>query len=276
MFLTRVKSSVILVLVVVPTLLLGHEWLYVLLFCAAAIGLLEFYKTTGVQTKDHLIMGAFGYMVAAAYYLLLYTGMKQYGLMLILLYMVGILAVYVLMFPKYSANQVFAAVVGVIYVPVMMGCIIQLRELPHGIYLVWLIFISSWITDSCAYLAGRAFGKHKLAPILSPKKTIEGAIGGLLGAAVVALIYGCILQFGLHISLPGRYPISIAVMVVVVSVAGGLISMLGDLAASGIKRNFDVKDYGNLIPGHGGIMDRFDSVIFTAPVIYYLCSFIMK
>ncbi len=276
MFLTRVKSSAVLVLVVVPTLLLGHEWLYVLLFCAAAIGLLEFYKTTGVQTDEHLIMGAMGYMSAATYYLLLYTGMKQYGLMLILLYLVGVLAVFVLMFPKYSAQQVFAAVIGVVYVPVMMGCIIQLRELPYGIYLVWLIFISSWITDSCAYLAGRAFGRHKLAPILSPKKTIEGAVGGLLGAGLVALIYGLVLQFGVHITLPGRYRIPIVLVVLVVSVVGGVISMLGDLAASGIKRNYDCKDYGNLIPGHGGILDRFDSVIFTAPVIYYLCSFIMK
>ncbi|MDD7266663.1 MAG: phosphatidate cytidylyltransferase [Lachnospiraceae bacterium] len=276
MFLTRVKSSAVLVLVVVPTLLLGHEWLYVLLFCAAAIGLLEFYKTTGVQTDEHLIMGAMGYMSAATYYLLLYTGMKQYGLMLILLYLVGVLAVFVLMFPKYSAQQVFAAVIGVVYVPVMMGCIIQLRELPYGIYLVWLIFISSWITDSCAYLAGRAFGRHKLAPILSPKKTIEGAVGGLLGAGLVALIYGLVLQFGVRITLPGRYRIPIVLVVLVVSVVGGVISMLGDLAASGIKRNYDCKDYGNLIPGHGGILDRFDSVIFTAPVIYYLCSFIMK
>ena len=109
-----------------------------------------------------------------------------------------------------------------------------------------------------------------MAPQLSPKKSVEGAVGGLVGAALVGCLYGWILgNMGImEVSNFAAYPI--------IAVAGALISMIGDLAASAVKRNFDIKDYGHLIPGHGGILDRFDSVIFTAPIIYYLSVLILK
>jgi phosphatidate cytidylyltransferase len=111
-------------------------------------------------------------------------------------------------------------------------------------------------------------GRHKMAPVLSPKKSIEGAVGGVVGAVLLGAIFGHILLQGIF-----EYP---AIMCGVICGVGALISMIGDLAASAIKRNFQIKDYGNLIPGHGGILDRFDSVIFTAPVIYYTILFFMR
>ena len=113
------------------------------------------------------------------------------------------------------------------------------------------------------------FGKHKLAPVLSPKKSIEGAVGGVAGAALVGLVYAVII---------GKLGISqreLLWVFPVISAIGAVISQVGDLAASAIKRNFGIKDYGRLIPGHGGIMDRFDSVVFTAPMIYYLAVLLL-
>ena len=112
-------------------------------------------------------------------------------------------------------------------------------------------------------------GKHKMSPVLSPKKSVEGAVGGVVGAALLGAIYAA--AVGSH--LEAENPI---IAYTVICAVGALISMVGDLAASAIKRNHSIKDYGTLIPGHGGILDRFDSVIFTAPVIYYLSQFMMS
>lgn len=136
--------------------------------------------------------------------------------------------------------------------------------------MVWLIFISSWICDTCAYLAGMAFGKHKLAPVLSPKKSVEGAIGGVVGSAAVGALFGWLFLDKLFVGQ------NMVWVIALICGVGAVISQVGDLAASGIKRNHEIKDYGKLIPGHGGIMDRFDSVLFTAPIIYYLAILLIQ
>jgi phosphatidate cytidylyltransferase len=112
-------------------------------------------------------------------------------------------------------------------------------------------------------------GKHKLAPVLSPKKSIEGSIGGIVGSAIVGAIFGTYLDNTLGLN-------NFTLILAIVGGVGSVISQVGDLAASAIKRNHDIKDYGKLIPGHGGIMDRFDSVIFTAPITYFMIILLMK
>ena len=186
----------------------------------------------------------------------------NYGTMAIIISMILILFVYVFGYPKYHAEQVMAAFFGVVYVAVMLSFIYLTRSLPDGKFLVWLIFLCSWGCDTCAYCVGMLIGKHKMAPVLSPKKSIEGAVGGVAGAALLGVIYAAATQGKM-----AEYALICAV--------GALISMVGDLAASAIKRNQNIKDYGKLIPGHGGILDRFDSVIITAPVIYYLAKTIL-
>lgn len=133
-----------------------------------------------------------------------------------------------------------------------------------------MIFISSWICDTCAYVVGMLFGKHKLAPVLSPKKSIEGALGGVAGSALVGAVYG---YFVVEPAISGQ---QVTWIFLLISMVGAVISQVGDLAASAIKRNHDIKDYGKLIPGHGGVMDRFDSVIFTAPMIYFLAVLLIR
>ena len=133
-----------------------------------------------------------------------------------------------------------------------------------------MIFISSWICDTCAYFVGVAIGKHKMSPKLSPKKSIEGAIGGIAGSAIVGALYA---YFIVEKVIAHQ---QITWVFVLISAVGAIISQIGDLAASAIKRNHDIKDYGKLIPGHGGVMDRFDSVIFTAPMIYLLVHLLIR
>lgn len=112
-------------------------------------------------------------------------------------------------------------------------------------------------------------GKHKMAPVLSPKKSIEGGVGGVVGAALLGAVYAVAIN---HFA-PGTE--ANVVLYAAICGVGGIISQIGDLAASAIKRNHDIKDYGKLIPGHGGILDRFDSVIITAPIIFYMATMFM-
>ena len=150
-----------------------------------------------------------------------------------------------------------AAFFGIVYVGVMLSYIYQTRMLPGGQFHVWLIFLCSWGCDTFAYCTGMLIGKHRLAPVLSPKKSIEGAVGGVLGAAALGAVYAAFIE-----EPPAAYAAICAV--------GAVASQIGDLAASAVKRQHGIKDYGKLIPGHGGILDRFDSVIVTAPMIYTL------
>ncbi len=265
MFKERFVSSVILVIVALTTVIIGGPILATLLMVVSIIGMREIYKIKGIENR---LLGIIGYVGAVIYYILIYTNNKEYVMMISLVLLVFFMAEYVFTFPKYNADQVMLAFFGFIYVTVMLSYVYQTRALDHGIFAVWFIFISSWICDTCAYCVGIKIGKHKMAPILSPKKSIEGAIGGLVGTGIVAAIYGCCINyFGSQEVNP--------LIFVVICVIGAAISMVGDLAASGIKRDNNVKDYGNLIPGHGGILDRFDSMIFTAPIIYYLAYYLM-
>ncbi|MCD7709418.1 MAG: phosphatidate cytidylyltransferase, partial [Clostridiales bacterium] len=151
--------------------------------------------------------------------------------------------------------------------------VFRLREMERGMYLAFLIFLCSWGCDTCAYcvgmLWGKFFGNHQMSPKLSPKKSIEGAIGGVVGAALLTVIFCAVFKKPMELGIA-----EIAILAGIAAVAA-LISMVGDLTASAIKRNFDVKDYGNLIPGHGGILDRFDSMIITAPILFYLAQFFL-
>ncbi len=140
----------------------------------------------------------------------------------------------------------------------------------RGAFVVWLIFLCSWGCDTCAYCVGVLIGKHKMSPKLSPKKSVEGAVGGVAGTALLTALYVFAFQSAMGVDR------TLIWMLAGVSAAGALVSMIGDLTASAIKRNYGIKDYGKLIPGHGGILDRFDSVIFTAPMIYYLAVSVLK
>jgi len=262
----RTISSVFLVIIALATILPGGVVLAVTLYLISNIAFLELTRACGIRTGDKPnALEITGLIAIAAYYLLIYFAQTPtYFMITVILLLMVLMTVYVLTFPRYTASQVMATYFSLIYAPVMLSFIFLTRQLEYGIYLVWMIFISSWISDTCAYVVGVLFGKHRLAPVLSPKKSIEGSIGGILGSAIVGAVFG---YFLLDQTMGGH---RFGVMLFVIGAIGSVISQIGDLAASAIKRNHEIKDYGKLIPGHGGIMDRFDSVIFTAPMIYFL------
>lgn len=186
------------------------------------------------------------------------------------------LFVYVLLFPAYHGREITAACFSFLYAPVMLSFLYLTREgFLLGRYLVWFIFLCSWGSDTCAYAVGVLIGKHKMTPKLSPKKSIEGAVGGVAGAALLSALYACLMQRYFPVpSYTDSYSLSMGAAAAL-GAAGALVSMVGDLAASAFKRDYGIKDYGKLIPGHGGIMDRFDSVIVVAPLIFIGLSLIM-
>lgn len=174
----------------------------------------------------------------------------------------------ILMHGKVKCSEIFSAAFMTLYVVTFMSFVIKIR-LDFGLPEMILIFLCAWMTDTGAYFAGTFFGKHKLIPHVSPKKTVEGAVGGIVVCALSCILYLFILKC-LGTGIKGLNYGFIAITGAVASV----LTQLGDLAASAIKRDFDVKDYGNIFPGHGGFMDRFDSVIFIAPFIYYFITLI--
>lgn len=134
-------------------------------------------------------------------------------------------------------------------------------------FYIILIFGGAWLTDTFAYFTGKFFGKHKMSPQISPHKTVEGAIGGIIGCVACFILIGVAFHAITHLNI--NY-----ILLIVVSLVLSVVGMLGDLTFSVIKRQYDIKDYGNILPGHGGVLDRFDSVIFTAPVLYIIVQFV--
>ena len=163
---------------------------------------------------------------------------------------------YLFSIEKRNLADAMATITGIFYVVFFSFHVTLVDQTEYSI-LVWLIVITAFGTDIMAYFSGMALGRHKLCPKISPKKTIEGSIGGILGSVILSGLFG-------HFFAP-----EIMVHCIVIGILGGIVSQFGDLTASIFKRKMGIKDYGNLIPGHGGILDRFDSVLFTGPMVYY-------
>ncbi|MCH5271812.1 MAG: phosphatidate cytidylyltransferase [Lachnospiraceae bacterium] len=272
MFLTRLLSSVVLILIALCTLILGGPLLAAVTFFIALVGYFELVRATGIHTGGKINgLEAAGFLGITAYYAAMFLSGNAVLLcaVAVAVFMAG-LGVYVITFPKYSSEKVMESFFHFIYAPVMLSFLYMTRELQYGQYLVWLIFISSWGSDTCAYLVGMCIGRKKIFPVLSPKKSLEGCIGGVAGAGLLAAAYG---YFLVESVVENQ---TVTLILVFICMLGSIISQIGDLAASAIKRNHDIKDYGKLIPGHGGIMDRFDSVIVTAPMIYFLAALLIQ
>ena len=266
MFKTRLISGILLVLAAFLTINCGGVVLFVTLIGVSVFGISEIMRAMQAipETEKHRHFNLFlmAVLADAVYYGLMEVNDGEYQMMGIVLAVILLMCYYVFTYPRYQAAQIMAAFFGVFYVGVMLSYIYLTRMLPGGRFHVWLIFLSSRGCDTRAYCVGMLIGKHKMATVLSPKKSVEGAVGGVVGAALLGVLFAWLTKGDM-----AAYAI--------ICGAGALISMVGDLAASAIKRNQGIKDYGKLIPGHGGILDRFDSVIFTAPIIYYLSVFLM-
>ena len=268
---------------------LGGPFLALALGVLSSAAYLEYTKASRVREEGHRVNGFeyIGVITIILYYimLLLYAIMDfipdvicewlftsngfftNYTIILLGIFTIGvicILCIYIFWYPKFNANQVAGSIFGLIYTTFMMSFIYYTRESQDGIWFIWVIFITSWVSDTCAYFVGSAWGKHKMTPRLSPKKSWEGAVGGIIGSGIATSIFGLIYE----INHESRFLMILVFFLI--GCIGAFISMCGDLVASAVKRNNNVKDFGNVIPGHGGILDRFDSVLFTAPTVYFM------
>ncbi|MBR2729613.1 MAG: phosphatidate cytidylyltransferase [Lachnospiraceae bacterium] len=293
---SRIISGVIMAILILGLGALGSYPLYAMIMLCSVIGYMELTAILcpppGARKRKEIrnwnsvpdLLAMPGLILSVVYYAGLMYIEWNYGavnlpalvnkadfwaMMLLALDFLLTMAVYVYTFPRRRSAQATGAVTAFLYGPVLLSYVCRTRALPYGIFLYLLIYVCSSVSDVCALAAGMAIGRHKLAPVLSPKKTVEGAVGGVLGSTAVS----CLVALLLRRFYPG---LDALVLFGMIGVFGSIISQTGDLAASAIKRNHGIKDYGNLIPGHGGIMDRFDSVIFTAPVIYYLSFLLMN
>lgn len=260
MFVTRLISGIVLVFAAIILLYTGNIWLAAVLAVLSLIGLYELLRV--FQMEKHP-MTAVAYLATAAYYVLICLGQMMWAVALLTLGFILFLVIYVAKYPVYSIDQVAKVTFAIFYTGVLMSFIYLTRSLEYGHWFVWLIIIGSWGSDTCAYVVGRTMGKTHFSE-LSPNKTMEGCVGGVVGAALIGLAYSCFFPYGEIFRFSPKLVFPMVIMV------SAVISQVGDLAASAIKRNYQQKDYGTIIPGHGGVMDRFDSVIFVAPFVYYL------
>ena len=263
MFVTRLKSGIVLMAITIALLVYGGYPLFWVITGISLIGLFELYRTVGMEKTLPAVVG---YISSVIVDILILDNYYEYLLMWLIFTLMVMMACYVIAYPKYDSNQMIMLFFGLIYVTTMLSFVFKVRFVEDGILLVWLIFIGAWGSDTCAYCVGKLIGKHKMPSNLSPNKTIEGCVGGVLGAALIGFIFAVVFFKDKNIwwELP------------IIGAASSIISQIGDLTASAIKRNHDIKDYGKLIPGHGGILDRFDSIIFTAPIVFYLVTFLVK
>ena len=228
----------------------------------AAIGTYELLHNTGLVKNKRLV--AYGVMMAM--FVCLWSDLwTTYPLILL-----GLLAFFCILFgelllchERLSFQDISYTLVAGGLLPFLLGAVVRIHSLETGRYLILLPFTIAFLSDTGAYFAGCLFGKHKLAPVISPKKTVEGLVGGVLTAILGVVAYCLILQKSFGFQVNWFY-------VPVYGLFGSLGAVFGDLCFSVIKRQTGIKDYGNLIPGHGGILDRFDSMVVVAPLVELL------
>ncbi len=266
MFRTRLISGIVLLIIIIGLGLIGGLTLWSSTLIISLIGMYELYTVFGLEKKS---ISYIGYLAAILYYIIVYIDIEAYITFVFIAILLVFMSIYMFTFPKFSIEDISIVFFSVFYVAILLSFIYRTRIMEHGIYLIWLIYISSWGSDMCAYAVGMLIGRHKIAPLLSPKKSIEGSLGGVIGSALMGMVFAYF--FGKSM-ITIEHPI---ITCTISSAIGAVISQIGDFAASAIKRNHNIKDYGDLIPGHGGILDRFDSVLFTAPAVYFALLFLM-
>jgi phosphatidate cytidylyltransferase len=249
-------------------LFLGKEYLFGITLVVSLFGMYEFYKV--MKNKNINPLSIFAYIACLLYFYLVYNDQSLNRTAALNVIFLFVLLCVPVINTKYNIIDVAITYVGYIYICIFFSFIPLINMKASGAYLVWIPFVAAFSCDTLAYYTGRLLGKggkHKLCPLVSPNKTVEGAIGGLLGSALITLAFGIIINKNLPIMSLYNY--------LIIGLICGVLCQFGDLVASSIKRYLDVKDYSKLIPGHGGILDRFDSILFASVVVYYYITFVV-
>ncbi len=264
----RVLTAVIGIPVIILVLLAPSWVMLAAVILCSLIGLFEFYGAVELR-KTKPLLCVLGYIGAAAMPLCVFLEPKQI-LTCAFVYMIILFSVMLMSHRKIMFTDISLTVMSLIYIPFLLAHILFIRRMEFGNIIVWLVFVGAFMTDSCAFFAGKALGRHKLCPDISPKKTVEGAIGGVVGCGLAFLLFAFIVNTALGRWLDG-YTMSYLRMFIL-GLISAVLAQIGDLTASLIKRQFEIKDFGNLFPGHGGMLDRCDSIVPVAPTIFLFAS----
>ncbi len=254
----RTISGLIGIAILIGVILLGGQFLGISILILSLIGLREFYQALeNIEYKPFYLVGS---LISIGIYLsIVFSEIINLEFVMILGILL-LLASYLLDDKlEFKIHDLGITLLGALYIPLSLFHIYML----DGNLAIWLIFLIPFGSDTFAYFVGNLFGKRKLSPTISPNKSVEGAIGGVFGSVALSLIFNHYLWQG---------P---AWKFILIGALGSVVSQMGDLIASKIKRTCHIKDYGDLIPGHGGVMDRFDSVLFSGPLIYYAVVYLL-
>lgn len=255
---TRVWTGVVGIPLLVIILYSGGMVLAIGVSLLAFAGILEYCGAINrlVRPKISIIN-----MVALSVILMVTIKLDYYFLMPVLLVEFIAIFCYEILSGNVGIQRGSATLLGLIYIPIMFGHLFLFETVNKGIYYMWMIFVIAFSTDTAAYFVGKSMGHRKIAPRISPKKTIAGSVGGVIAAALSTILYGSILGSYFNFILPWY-------LYLIVGIFGSIAGQCGDLTASMIKRKAKIKDYGSILPGHGGVLDRFDSILFIIPLIY--------
>lgn len=264
----RIISGVVGLPILLAIVLLGGIWLKLGVLFVSLIGMYEFYKAV---SKKIMPIHFIGFLMEILYIFFIDIQISERTRLLLSVCIVLILISTVFMHTKINIIDAAVTLFGFFYIGFLLANIWLIKNSFYGEFTVWLVFICAWCCDTGAYFTGVKFGKHKMTPILSPHKTIEGAIGGVVFTALFSSLYGFIISKYFMMQ-----EINMAFICGIIGLIGSIFSQLGDLAASSIKRYTEIKDFGKIMPGHGGILDRFDSVIVTSPVVYVLTQLMLE
>lgn len=264
----RITSALLGFPLVVIILTFGNKYVVdIFLAVIAMLGMQEYFNAVSKDSKPVRWIGYVSCLLIAFIHIIeAYLSISQVLMISVPTVLLILFAQVIFTNMKTNFKDIVYTFFGMAYVIGCISFIALLRGLDNGRILIWYTIIAAWGTDTFAYLIGKRFGKHKLSKI-SPKKSIEGAVAGTIGATVIAIIYTLVMNniYNLEYSY-----LIVALATIVLSIIG----QIGDFAASSIKRYVDVKDYSNLIPGHGGMLDRIDSLMFLTPFAYILLSII--
>ncbi len=264
---TRILAAVVLLpLLLAVVLFLPKIFTAILFGVMSSIGARELLGGTGLVKHTRLAI----YGMIMAFFVAVWSSMwTVYTLVLL-----GIFAFFCVLFAELlifhkemKFEELALTFVAGFVLPFLLGAVVRIHNWENGRVLILMPFVISFLSDTGAYFTGRFLGKHKLAPQISPNKTVEGLIGGVLGAALGVAAYCVVLEKFLHFEVNYWY-------IPIYGILGSLGAVFGDLCFSAVKRQTGIKDYGNLIPGHGGILDRFDSMTVVAPLTELLMLFI--
>ena len=264
----RILSAVLGIIILYLFINWGSIPFFIINVVLALIGIKEYSVLIKKKYETNLLLMLFLCLIFMSYAYLINIGMINLPFELILLLIILVMFYY---FIKNGIQNIMSVIAvnffGIIYIAGGMTYLFLLRDFLiepfHYARALWLAFLATWAVDTGAYFAGIYLGKRKLAPILSPNKTIEGALGGIVSSCIVVTMFLLFID---------KFTIQWLIYAVLLAV----IAITGDLFESALKRNAKVKDSGNFIPGHGGVLDRFDSLLFTIPFTYYFLIFILK